>query len=164
MDDNDEPVGKVLGRREALAVGGTAALTWLAGCSTGSSTTDDTTQATATAMSPTDSDYPATGTVTNTSVTTSDGTTACVAQPELTEGPYYVDENLHRSDIRADSETGDRQPGTRLDLGYNVFELTDGGCTPLEDAIVDVWHANADGVYSDVEQQGTAGSDFLRGM
>jgi hypothetical protein len=26
---------------------------------------------------------------------------SCVVRPELTEGPYYVDEELNRSDIRA---------------------------------------------------------------
>ncbi|ADE02274.1 intradiol ring-cleavage dioxygenase [Haloferax volcanii] len=115
-------------------------------------------------MSTDDPDYPATGTMTDTSVTTSDGTTACVAQPELTEGPYYVDENLRRSDIRADSDTGEQEDGVRLDLGFKVFELTEDSCTPLDNAIVDVWHANASGVYSDVEMQNTVGQDFLRGI
>ena len=102
--------------------------------------------------------------MTNTSVTTSEGTTACVAQTELTEGPYYVDENLRRSDIRADSDTGNQQNGIKLDLSFNVFNLANDSCSPLDDALVDVWHANADGVYSDVEAQGTSGKDFLRGI
>ncbi|GGC48389.1 hypothetical protein [Haloferax sulfurifontis] len=35
MDNDDEPVGRLLTRRQALAVGGTAAAAWLAGCTTG---------------------------------------------------------------------------------------------------------------------------------
>ena len=31
---------------------------------------------------------------------------SCVVVPELTEGPYYVNENLERSDIRIDTSTG----------------------------------------------------------
>jgi protocatechuate 3,4-dioxygenase beta subunit len=182
MDNDDEPIGRLLTRREAIALGGTPALVWLAGCTTTSSsgsseageatnttaaTTDETPAdevTTAAAMSTDDSNYPVTGTVTGTSVTTDDGSTACVAQPELTEGPYYVDENLRRSDIRSDSDTGERQDGVRLDLGFRVFELREDGCVPLDDAIVDVWHANAFGVYSDVRAQSTVGEDFLRGI
>lgn len=190
MDNDDDPVGRILTRREAIAAGGLSALAWLAGCSSGndsgenatsgsstaasgsagtsstnasvSSTSSETT--TATAMSTSNSSYPATGTMTNTSVTTSEGTTACVAQTELTEGPYYVDENLRRSDIRTDTDTGNQQEGTKLDLSFNVFNLANDSCSPLDDALVDVWHANADGVYSDVESQGTSGKDFLRGI
>ena len=29
-------------------------------------------------------------------------TVDCVAKPEMTEGPYFVDEGLNRSDIRSD--------------------------------------------------------------
>ena len=36
----------------------------------------------------------------------------CVVRPEVTEGPYYVDENLVRSDIRTDPTTGTAKEGT----------------------------------------------------
>lgn len=168
MDDDDDPIGRILTRRQAIALGGLPALTWLAGYSTGSNasgtestgglTTSNTSQTTtATPMTTSDPTYPATGTMTSTSVATSDGTAACVAQPELTEGPYYVDETIRRADIRTETDTGNQQPGTKLDLGFKVFQLTDDGCKPLCDAIVDIWHANASGVYSDVQQQRTSG-------
>lgn len=168
MDNDDEPVGRILTRRQAVALAGLPALTWLAGCSAtdGSngtaSTTDSAANSTSTATP--SGTAPSAGTMTSASVTASDGTTACVAQPELTEGPYYVDENLRRSDIRTDTGTGDQQEGVQLHLGFKVFELTEDSCTPLESAIVDVWHADAHGVYSDVEAQNTVGKDFLRGI
>ena len=31
---------------------------------------------------------------------------ACVVRPEVTEGPYYVNEDLNRSDVRSDPATG----------------------------------------------------------
>lgn len=164
MDNDDDPVGRVLTRRQAIAAGGTAAAAFLAGCSSGETGDSATETTTASAMSPDDPNYPANGTVTETTVATGDGATACVAQPELTEGPYYVDENLRRSDVRVDTSTGEREPGTPLALGFRVFELGDDGCTALVDALVDVWHANASGVYSDVRRQGTVGRDFLRGI
>ena len=178
MDNDDEPVGRILTRRQAIAAGGLSALAWFAGCSSTGDSGNNSTSATTgdgsgsaasessatVASSTSNSSYPATGTMTDTSVTTSEGTTACVAQTELTEGPYYVDENLRRSDIRTDSDTGNQQAGTKLELGFNVFDLADDSCTAMDDALVDVWHANADGVYSDVEAQGTSGKDFLRGI
>jgi pimeloyl-ACP methyl ester carboxylesterase len=38
---------------------------------------------------------------------------ACVVKPELTEGPYFVDEKLNRSDVRSDSKTGAIKDGDR---------------------------------------------------
>src|SRR6266436_1268257 len=36
---------------------------------------------------------------------------ACVARPALTEGPYFVDARLERSDIRSDPADGTLRPG-----------------------------------------------------
>jgi protocatechuate 3,4-dioxygenase beta subunit len=80
----------------------------------------------------------------------------CVLTPNKTEGPYFVDELLNRSDIR------DGQAGVPLDLTINVLRA-DASCTPVEGAVVDIWHCNADGLYSDVAQSGTVGQKFLRG-
>jgi protocatechuate 3,4-dioxygenase beta subunit len=90
---------------------------------------------------------------------------ACVARPEQTEGPYFVDVRLDRSDIRSDPASGERRPGVRLDLAFSVSRLAGGGCAPLAGAIVDVWHCDALGVYSDVRDPGgsTVGQKFLRG-
>jgi protocatechuate 3,4-dioxygenase beta subunit len=37
------------------------------------------------------------------------------------------------------------------------------GCTPLVGALVDMWHCDALGVYSDVSAQNSRGQRFLRG-
>ena len=40
----------------------------------------------------------------------------CLFRPEQTEGPYFVDEELRRSDIRSDPTTGEVKPGVPLAL------------------------------------------------
>jgi len=91
---------------------------------------------------------------------------SCVVRPELTEGPYYVADELERSDIRLDSTDGTMVPGGRLDLTWLVSKVDGTGCTPLEGAVVDVWHCDAAGVYSGVTDPGfdTSGHDFLRAV
>jgi len=92
-------------------------------------------------------------------------TSSCVVRPELTEGPYYVDEGLQRSNIRSDPSDGSIRPGALLALTFNVSSAASNACSPLEGAIVDVWHCDALGVYSDVSDPGfnTSGQRFLRG-
>lgn len=87
----------------------------------------------------------------------------CVAKPELTEGPYFVDERLNRSDIRSDPMTGAVKQGVPLSLAFNVHRLDSGSCTPLAGAYVDVWHADAAGTYSDEAANNTTGQKYLRG-
>jgi protocatechuate 3,4-dioxygenase beta subunit len=83
--------------------------------------------------------------------------------PQATEGPYFVDEMLNRSDIRPDPTNGSVQQGIPLTLVLHVYDVDEGRCVPLKGAQVDVWHASAMGQYSDIEQAGTAGTKFLRG-
>ena len=89
------------------------------------------------------------------------GATACVVRPALTEGPYFVDEMLNRSDIRTDPTTGAARPGVPLILNFNVSAVSGSSCVPLPNAYVDVWHGDALGTYSDVT--GARGQKFLRG-
>ena len=93
-------------------------------------------------------------------------TPGCIARPEQTEGPYFVDEALDRSDIRSDPADGSVTPGARLDLTLNVSRIAKGACVPLAGAIVDLWHCDALGVYSDVRDPhfDTTGKKFLRGF
>jgi protocatechuate 3,4-dioxygenase beta subunit len=77
----------------------------------------------------------------------------CVLSPELTEGPYYLDLDLIRSDIVED------RPGVPLALRVTVVDAD--GCAPLKDVAVDVWHCDASGVYSGVQGEG---GTFLRGI
>lgn len=88
--------------------------------------------------------------------------TSCVLTAALTEGPYFVDEMLERSDIRTDPVTGDVSQGIPLSLTFNVTRVSSSACTPLTGAYLDVWHCDAAGDYSDV-QGGGRGRKFLRG-
>ena len=77
--------------------------------------------------------------------------------PELTEGPYWVNTMLRRSDVRANTASGGaRQTGVPLDLYINVVDTTN-GCSALDGIAVDIWHANAHGVYSDESSQAAGG-------
>jgi protocatechuate 3,4-dioxygenase beta subunit len=87
---------------------------------------------------------------------------ACVLTPAQTEGPYFVDERLERVDIRSDPSDGTVRTGVPLVLDLHVSALADGLCTPLRNAIVDVWHCDASGVYSDTGE--ARGTKFLRGF
>jgi protocatechuate 3,4-dioxygenase beta subunit len=137
MDRDDLPVGRVLSRREVLTVLGASGLALLA---------DGTHHARAWADSR--QRFP-----------------ACVARPEQTAGPYFVDTKLNRSDIRSDPSTGAIKEGAPLDLVLAVSGLRAGTCAPLAGAHVDIWHCDATGVYSGVEDPGfnTVGQSFLRG-
>lgn len=137
MDRDDLPVGRVLSRREALTVLGASGIALLAG---------GTHQGRAWAEP-------------------SRRVPACIARPEQTAGPYFVDANLDRSDIRSDPASGVLKEGIPLDLVLVVSALRAGSCAPLPGAHVDIWHCDAMGVYSGVEDPGfnTVGQSFLRG-
>jgi protocatechuate 3,4-dioxygenase beta subunit len=89
----------------------------------------------------------------------------CVVRPEQTEGPYFVDEQLNRSDIRIDPSDATVRPGAPLDLTLRVSRLAAAACMPLAGVMVDVWHCDHLGVYSDVRDPrfDTTGRKFLRG-
>jgi protocatechuate 3,4-dioxygenase beta subunit len=83
----------------------------------------------------------------------------CTLTPETTEGPYWVDTRIRRSDLTED------QVGVPLKLTLGLYEA-DAACSPYSGAVVDIWHANALGLYSDEPQQpraDTGGQTFLRG-
>lgn len=90
---------------------------------------------------------------------------ACIVRPEQTEGPYFVDEALNRSDIRSDRSEGSIKAGVPLQLRFRVSQIHETDCEPLAGAIVDIWHCDAAGVYSDVSESrfNTVGQKFLRG-
>jgi len=75
--------------------------------------------------------------------------------PEMTEGPYWVNTMLHRSNVLANSRGGGHQQGVPLRLYINVFEATTR--KPMNGLAVDIWHANAHGLYSDESSQQAGG-------
>jgi protocatechuate 3,4-dioxygenase beta subunit len=90
---------------------------------------------------------------------------SCVATPEQTEGPYFVDERLNRADIRSDPTSGIVKEGVPLKLRLFAHAISAGACTPLAGAAIDIWHCDATGVYSDVNDSRSSASrqKFLRG-
>ena len=90
-------------------------------------------------------------------------TPTCVVTPAETEGPYFVDERLNRSDIRSDPADSSVRPGVPLALALTVGRMGTGGCTAFSGAQVDVWHCDALGSYSDVSAENTTGRKYLRG-
>jgi protocatechuate 3,4-dioxygenase beta subunit len=146
-----------LTRRQALNAIGTVGLgAFLAACvSNATSTTIAGSSTTSTSASPTTTGAVATtGTAALTAID-------CVLVPEMTEGPYYLDLDLVRSDITED------RSGAPLALTIVVASME--GCTPIQDAAVDLWHCDAEGIYSGFvaastgQGSGTDDSIFLRG-
>ena len=90
---------------------------------------------------------------------------ACVVRPEQTEGPYFVDAKLNRSDIRSDPGDNSIKQGVPLRLTFQVSRIDGASCSGLSGAMVDVWHCDALGLYSDVRDPNadTRGKKFLRG-
>ena len=161
MSDNDDlPVGRVLSRREAVRLLAVTSAAVLVGCERGAgAAAADTSAATG-----------AGGTTTaaaNGALASSGVLPSCVVRPELTVGPYFVDRQLDRSDIRIEPSTGRAVQGAPLALTFNVSSVGGGRCTPLANAMVDVWHCDAHGVYSAVDDRmsGTDASSqkFCRG-
>ena len=58
------------------------------------------------------------------------GDAGCVVRPQQTEGPYFVDEKLNRSDIRIDPADGSSRPGVPLRVTFHVSKLTGSACAP----------------------------------
>lgn len=130
-----------LDRRQALAAIGSVSLgTVLAACGGD----DDGGGTTSTAIEP-KSQVPADASITQ----MLDEAGSCQLTTELTEGPYYFDVDSIRSDIREDRQ------GMPLRLAVRVRE--DGSCEPIENAVVDVWHCDANGLYSGFESASMGG-------
>lgn len=177
--DDDAPVGRILNRREVLSLlAGLGGAALLAACDPGGSSSAQPTGTTAAATATTPAQVVATasGTALNAEAATAVAATPagstptvdtaelpdCVVKPSMTEGPYFVDVELNRSDIRPDSSSGTLSEGVPLGLAFVVTQVASNACTPLEGAQVDVWHCDAEGVYSGV--QGSSGTNFLRGF
>jgi protocatechuate 3,4-dioxygenase beta subunit len=160
-DDDDRLIGRVLSRREVLALMGVASVGAVAAACAPGSLASGSATAGATANATAGSSAAASALPSASAAAVASALPSCVVVPELTEGPYYVNENLERSDIRIDTADGSTRPGSVLKLGWVVSQVDGSACVPLEGVLVDVWHCDAAGDYSDVG--GEVGHDYLRG-
>jgi protocatechuate 3,4-dioxygenase beta subunit len=84
----------------------------------------------------------------------------CILSPQETLGPFFIDVGLARTDIREDSS------GVQLRVALQLVDVD--GCTPIRDAVVNIWQADARGAYSGFPNQpggiDTTGETFLRGF
>lgn len=149
MDNDDSTIGKILTRREAMGfLGGSTLATVIGGAVFSSSGTAS-----------------ASPVLRQTKAGAKIGQIVpCVlVSPAQTEGPFFVDEGLNRSDVRADVKANSKaREGMPLELVMNLIRVG-AICNALEGATVDIWHCDAAGLYSDVRQNGTEGQKFLRG-
>jgi len=127
-------------RREAVGMLGAAGAALAVGCGNGTPTSPTATSG----------------------ATTPAGTTtgaACAVAPNETIGPYPSLVDLIRSDIR------EGRSGTPVALTLTVVNVNS-GCTPVADAVVDIWQCDAEGHYSQYNQPGFNGTaqTFLRGI
>ncbi|KAJ7923816.1 Intradiol ring-cleavage dioxygenase [Mycena leptocephala] len=107
-----------------------------------------------------------TGVTNNTAATTLfDGNSSCVLAPEVTQGPYLVDGEYVRWDIREDIDG--------VDTYVDVQLIDIATCKPVPNVYIDFWHANSTGVYSGIVASGNGvgstdasnlNTTFLRGI
>jgi protocatechuate 3,4-dioxygenase beta subunit len=83
------------------------------------------------------------------------GALSCVLTPEQTEGPYYIANEALRRNIT------EGRPG--IPLLVRAFVVNASTCRPIKSAAVDVWHADAGGIYSGFGS-GAASRTFMRGI
>ena len=138
-------------RRRALVAGGSVALgALLTGCGLGRGSAGDTVDV-VTSTGETTTVAPTTSMAAgdDLALTLLDGARSCQMTTEETQGPYWFDVDSIRSDIRED------RPGARLDLVLRVQDVS--GCSaggaahPVPDAVVEIWHCDAGGIYSGFE-------------
>lgn len=160
MNDDDRTDGPT--RRQVLAAGGISLAAIglaAAGCSS-ETTTSAGTSAAASAGSSVAADPQVTA--------TGASGTICVLTPEVTQGPYYLDNQQVRENIT------EGKPGFPLNLTLTVVDVTD-GCKPIPDTPVEIWHCDAWGYYSGYTDKAPGGTvpaedgvgddqTFLRGV
>ena len=82
-------------------------------------------------------------------------TVSCILTPEQTEGPYYIAGEKLRRNIT------EGRPGAPMVL--RTFVVDASSCRPIRNAAVDIWHADAAGVYSGFGA-GASNRTFMRGI
>ncbi len=145
MDHDDEGIGRIFSRREAIEKAAAAGLLALFG---GGAARALTRQVGQSAPVPLEKRF-------------------LVVSPELTEGPFFEDEGLERSDLLEGTTRPSVVNGLPFTLRLRLWELSGTKGRPFKGAKVDLWHCDAIGVYSDEQNGGgfenTIGQKWLRG-
>ncbi|KAF2108121.1 putative GPI anchored dioxygenase [Lophiotrema nucula] len=89
--------------------------------------------------------------------------TSCILAPEVTDGPYYVVGEIIRKNVKENQYCD----GVDLFLEVQYIDVTT--CAPVPGLYVDIWNANATGVYSGIVATGNDAADgwnstYLRGI
>ena len=135
---DDAPIGTIYSRREALALAAKAGIGLTAG-----------------------------GLFTFASAQDTKPKVNLIASPALTEGPFFVDEKLKRSNLLLGTTRPAVINGTSLELELAIHKLTGDKHVPFTGCQIDIWHCDAAGVYSDesnpMNHEDTAKQTWLRG-
>lgn len=88
---------------------------------------------------------------------------SCILTPDVTDGPYYVFGEAIRQNVKEEMYSD----GVDLYLELQYVDINT--CEPVSDVAVDIWNANATGVYSGISVSGNYAADgynstYLRGI
>ncbi|KAL3464548.1 Intradiol ring-cleavage dioxygenase [Aspergillus heterothallicus] len=91
------------------------------------------------------------------------GNTSAILAPTITDGPYYVWGEITRQDVKEDLYCDG------VDVFLEVQYIDVNTCLPVQGAFVDIWNANATGIYSGIAETGNEAADgwdstYLRGI
>ncbi|CEJ57876.1 hypothetical protein PMG11_06554 [Penicillium brasilianum] len=89
--------------------------------------------------------------------------TSCILTPTVTDGPYYVWGEVIRKNVKEEKYSDG------VDIFLEVQYIDINTCRPVQGALVDIWNANATGVYSGISTTGNYAADgwdstYLRGI
>jgi hypothetical protein len=90
---------------------------------------------------------------------------SCAETLEGEEGPYFVDDSATgylRSNILSNLDGSSTQQGVPLTLTLFAFD-SQNSCAPMQGVQVDIWHCNAQGIYSAEGVESTTAENWLRG-
>ncbi len=138
MHNDDAPVGVIYSRREALSLAAKAGL-----C------------------------LGSVGLVSTSFAHQSKSKVNLIASPALTEGPFFVDEKLNRSNLLAGTTREAVIKGIPLEIELALYKIIGDKHEPFAGCQVDIWHCDAKGVYSDesnpMNHEDTSHQAWLRG-
>src|SRR5512139_7770 len=80
----------------------------------------------------------------------------CSPTPPNPEGPFYLPDAPFVTTLDREGE-----PGERIELAGRVYNEPD--CEPVAGAVLDIWHANSEGFYYNLEAAAAPADYLLRG-